>query len=258
MIEFQPMWGTEAALPPEITPGRLYFTTDTGKIFLDLEDGTRKSFAAESVISGVPVPVSEGGTGATDTSSALENLRGVCRDGDTVTGDITYTKGVTVSEDRDTDSPLQGRLYATDNSSGSGEVRIYASVKNSYQDYQGYSAIKIKPGSGRINYEYHNGVGISTGPIYNFMSTIPIANGGTGAVSASLARVNLGCSPADHTHVIEKCSSFRSLWTGSASPVPPFLLMAATLTQTSWCRYSADNLVQCVAYILIMVGIGIV
>lgn len=133
--------------------------------------------------------IEQGGTGATDASSALKELRGICRDGDTITGDITYTKGVTVSEDRDTDSPLQGRLYASDNSSSSGAVRIYASVKNSDQ---GYSAIEITPGSSGIEYVYNNGVGISSGPIYNFMSTIPVSNGGTGGTTKQTAREGLG------------------------------------------------------------------
>lgn len=215
MIEFKPMWGTEAALPSEITPGRLYFTTDTGKIFLDLEGGTRKSFIPDGAVSGIPVPVTEGGTGASDASSALENLRGIRRDGDVVTGDITYTKGVTVLEDRDTDSPLQGWLYATDNSSGSGAVRIYASVKNSDQ---GYSAIEITPGSSGIKYVYYNGVGISSGPIYNFMSTIPVSNGGTGATTASSARTNLGAASDDHDHVVGQPFVEVILWAGTLNP----------------------------------------
>lgn len=67
--------GNRRCAPPQITPGTLYFTTDTGKIFLDLEDGTRKSFIPDGVVSGIPVPVTEGGTGASDVTSARRNLQ---------------------------------------------------------------------------------------------------------------------------------------------------------------------------------------
>lgn len=61
--------------PPQITPGTLYFTTDTGKIFLDMEDGTRKSFIPDGGgVSGIPVPVTEGGTGGVAVRDARYNL----------------------------------------------------------------------------------------------------------------------------------------------------------------------------------------
>lgn len=31
MLVFKPMWGTQDALPSDIVPGKLYFTTDTKK-----------------------------------------------------------------------------------------------------------------------------------------------------------------------------------------------------------------------------------
>lgn len=74
MPTFSPAWGKESALPEDIVPGRIYFTTDTGKIFLDTDDGHRQAFIPDIQISEVPVPIAEGGTGATSSSQALTNL----------------------------------------------------------------------------------------------------------------------------------------------------------------------------------------
>lgn len=35
---FKPVWGKESSLPQNATKGNVYFTTDTGKIFLDISN----------------------------------------------------------------------------------------------------------------------------------------------------------------------------------------------------------------------------
>lgn len=37
-IPFKPVWGNESALPTTANKGNVYFTIDTGKIFLDISN----------------------------------------------------------------------------------------------------------------------------------------------------------------------------------------------------------------------------
>ena len=74
MNSFIPMWGLKADIPPEVKPGQMYFTLDTGEIYVDVYDGSRILFVSAGKPSSLPISIAEGGTGGTDTNSARNRL----------------------------------------------------------------------------------------------------------------------------------------------------------------------------------------
>lgn len=69
-------WGNESSLEAQpIVPGRLYVTVDTHKLFIDVAENTRIQISSEDTrIEDIPIPISQGGTGATSSQDARANL----------------------------------------------------------------------------------------------------------------------------------------------------------------------------------------
>lgn len=135
--------------------------------------------------------LAKGGTGATDAATALTNLGAVAKSGDTMTGDLTISKvnGALnfIATNTSTSAAIQhlsSRVQATAKS----KLELSAKVSDTVYTCLSLStettadkALSLKV-NGTSYDVYHSGM----------TAVIPIANGGTGAATATEALANLG------------------------------------------------------------------
>lgn len=130
------------------------------------------------------IPISQGGTGATDAATARTNL-GItpANIGAAAYSPIAYTE---------IDNIATSGLYRT---TGTPALLIHLQwdVNFAYQIRNLYSAGNASTDCRRK----HNGTWSNWETLYSSTKVIPVANGGTGATDATTARSNLGITPAN-------------------------------------------------------------
>lgn len=139
-----------------------------------------------------PIPLTNGGTGATTANDALANLGAVSKAGDTITGNLLMTNAKINFGTYNEDGSLNGSsIYHINNlglylSAGGGGLKI---TDEEAADENGTGiASKLFYIDGFDNYAiFHTGL------------TVPISCGGTGATTAEAALTNLGISSEDQT-----------------------------------------------------------
>ena len=166
--------------------------------------GTSSAMDTWSVIGGTPdvVPVSQGGTGATDAANARQQLQ---------VASNSYTNSSTVS---DTDYVI------TSTSASSGTRATLATLWN-------WIVTKIRSvfgfDSSNVLAVEHGGTGVTTAAaernrlgLGNTTGAVPVANGGTGAKNINAARDNLDAAKASVTATYSTLSGSNEV-TGSLS-----------------------------------------
>lgn len=113
MNSFIPMWGLKADIPPEVNPGQMYFTLDTGEIYVDVYDGSRILFVSAGKPSSLPISIAEGGTGGTDRNSARNKLGVPAQIG--VEPSLSFPIGYGLLSSRGSLGNTAGSVPATDN-----------------------------------------------------------------------------------------------------------------------------------------------
>jgi hypothetical protein len=150
---------------------------------------------------GIPLAISDGGTGATSASGARVNLGG------TTVGIDLFTAANAAAARTTIDSPPNARQIATGTGlTGGGTLTADRTLALTGQALALHNlatnGLIARTGAGTVSgrtvtagtgLTVTNGDGVAGNPTVA-VSTIPVANGGTGATTASAARTNLGAT----------------------------------------------------------------